>query len=97
MAEARHPGTGGGGGGGADVKGGTETAIASGTTRAVTFSTAFSATPAVVLSVNGQTTNIKEETLAVSSVSTTGFTIYHSSKSLATIDVDWIATDAGDP
>ena len=87
-----------GGGGGADVKAGNETAIAENTTRAVSFTTAFSATPNVV--VNFSDTSSEISVCAAHTVSTTGFTILVTKSGgggSANRDVSWIATDAGDP
>ncbi len=47
-----------GGGGGADVKAGNETAIAENTTRAVSFTTAFSGTPNVVVNFSDASSEI---------------------------------------
>ena len=87
-----------GGGGGADVKAGNETAIAENTTRAVSFTTAFSATPNVV--VNFSDTSSEISVCAAHTVSTTGFTIAVAKSGgggSANRDVSWIATDAGNP
>ena len=84
------------GGGGANVKSGLESAITEGTTRAVTFVTAFSSTPNVVVSFSDNSS--EQSTCMAHSVSTTGFTIgvekigggQNRDRTVA-----WIATDAG--
>ena len=87
-----------GGGGGADVKSGFESTIPEGTTRAVSFATAFSATPHVVVSFADDTTQIS--VVHAYTPSTTGFTIRvvkSGGGGSVTRDVNWIATDAGNP
>lgn len=87
-----------GGGGGADVKSGFESAVSEGGSRTVTFNTAFSASPNVVVSISdtsSQLTFVQAHT-----VSTTGFTIdaiKSGGGGNVTRDVAWIATDAGNP
>ena len=84
------------GGGGADVKSERETAIAEGSTRAVTFGTAFAATPRVVVSFDDGSTELS--VCQVESVTTTGFTIRVlkiGGGGNSNRDVAWIATDAG--
>ena len=84
------------GGGGANVKGGFESAITEGTTRAVVFATAFSSTPDVVISFADN--SAEQSTCSAYSASTTGFTIgvekvgggQSRDRSVA-----WNATDAG--
>ena len=87
-----------GGGGGADVKSGFEAAITEGSSRVVTFNTAFSSSPNVVVSCAD--TSYQLTFVQAHSESTTGFTI-DATKSggggNVTRDVAWIATDAGDP
>ena len=79
------------GGGGVNVKSGK--IAASGTGNSVTFNTAFSSTPQVVLTPEDASLNLRDALWIVRSVSTTGFTF----------DVDndatyaWIATTAGNP
>ena len=86
------------GGGGANVKSGSESAISEGGSRAVSFNTAFSSTPNVVVScddVSSQLSFVHAHT-----ISTAGFTIdvLKSGGGGATNrDVAWIATDAGNP
>lgn len=87
-----------GGGGGPDVKAGNETGIVEGATRAVSFTTAFSATPNVVVGFSDNSTQIS--VCSAHTVSTTGFTIMvvkSGGGGNASRDVSWIATDAGDP
>ena len=89
-----HPG----GGGGADVKAGTETAIAEGTSRGVTFVTVFGGTPDVVCGFADNSTEIS--VARAHTVSTTGFTIAVEKSgggASKNRDVAWIATDAGNP
>lgn len=85
-----------GGGGGADVKSGKVTGLSDGSSTGVTFTTAFSSTPNVVATLNG---NIDGDDVAkVYSISTAGFTVaiqkIHGGSG-HTWDVEWIATDAG--
>ena len=85
-----------GGGGGADVKGGFESAIAENSTRVVSFTTAFSSAPNVVVSCADASTEIS--VAAAHTVSTTGFTIAVTKVGGGgsnNRDVAWIATDAG--
>ena len=84
------------GGGGADVKSGRETAITEEGTRAVTFGTAFTATPRVVVSFDDGSTQLS--ICQVESVTTTGFTIRVlkiGGGGNTNRDVAWVATDAG--
>ncbi len=87
-----------GGGGGADVKSGFEATIAEGGSRVVTFNTAFSSAPNVVVSCSDTSTQLTF--VQAHTISTTGFTI-NAVKSggggNANRDVAWIATDAGNP
>ena len=86
------------GGGGADVKSGFESAITEGSTRAVTFTTAFSAAPDVVVGFADTSTEIS--VCAAHTESTTGFTIQVEKVgggAAKNRDVFWIATSAGDP
>ena len=88
----------GGGGGGADVKGGVETAITENTTRAVAFGTAFVGTPNVVGTIADS--SARDCLVAIRSITTAGFDIFvHkvAGGAAADRDVQWIATDAGDP
>ncbi len=85
-----------GGGGGANVKSGFESAVTEGGTRAVTFNTAFAATPDVVVSFADSSAEIS--VLAAHTVSVSGFTITVTKSGgggSANRDVAWIATDAG--
>ena len=79
-----------------EVKSGTESAITEGTTRAVTFVTAFSSTPNVVIGFGDNSS--EQSTCMAYSASTTGFTI-GVEKIGGGQDrdrtVSWIATDAG--
>jgi hypothetical protein len=87
-----------GGGGGADVKAGNETGITENTTRAVTFTTSFSATPNVVVGFSDNSAEIS--VVSAHTVSTTGFTILVTKSGgggSANRDVAWVATDAGNP
>lgn len=87
-----------GGGGGANVKSGFESAITENTTRAVTFVTAFTAAPDVVVGFADASAEIS--VCAAHTVSTTGFTILVTKSGgggSASRDVTWIATDAGNP
>ena len=79
-----------GGGGGADVKSGT-IAASSGSNN-VTFNTAFSSTPQVVLTVQ-DTIQLRDCLYEVTSVSTTGFDF----EADANATYAWIATNAGNP
>ncbi len=87
-----------GGGGGADVKSGIELAVTEGSSRVVTFATAFASIPNVVVSCADVSTQL---TFAhAHTVSTSGFTIdavKSGGGSSADRDVAWIATDAGNP
>ena len=78
-------------GGGANVKSGT--VASSGGSISVTFNTAFSSTPQVVLTPQDSGLALRDALYSITSVNTTGFT--------ADVDADatyaWIATDAGDP
>ena len=82
--------------GGSDVKSGTISSVDDNATASVTFGTVFTGTPKVACC---QSSGTKEHTFITSSVSTTGFTVKvvktHSGGG-DSIDVDWIATDAGD-
>ena len=83
-------------GGGADVKSGRETAITEGSTRAVTFGTAFGATPNVIVSFDDGSTQLS--VAQAESISATGFTIRVfkvGGGGNASRDVAWIASDAG--
>ena len=90
------------GGGGADVKAGTST-VTRGGTKAITFTTAFSSTPRVVVCFGGNndyTSGEKGAGLSVYSISTTGFTVRYDEPNGSGPDpatFEWIATDAGDP
>lgn len=87
----------GGGGGGADVKGGTVSNMAYGT-QAVSFTTAFSATPNVVVSFASAKT--RGDLISVESVSTTGFTIRYvkiGGGGNENADISWLASDGGNP
>jgi hypothetical protein len=87
-----------GGGGGANVKSGFESAVTEGSTRAVTFTTDFAATPDVVVNFADSSTEIS--VIAAHTVSTTGFTIQVTKSGgggSANRDVYWMATDAGNP
>lgn len=84
------------GGGGADVKSGFESAVPEGGTRAVTFNTAFSSAPNVVVNFADNSSQIS--VISAHSVSASGFTIMvvkSGGGSSADRDVAWIATDAG--
>ena len=86
------------GGGGSNVKSGRETAITEGSTKTVTFTTAFSATPHVCVSFDDGST--QQSICQVESVSTIGFTIRVikiGGGGNVNRDVNWIATDAGNP
>ena len=86
-----------GGGGGADIKAGNETTITEGGSRSVTFTTAFSATPNVVVGFSDNSTQIS--VCSAHTVSTSGFTIMvvkSGGGGNSNRDVSWIATDAGD-
>ncbi len=89
----------GGGGGGANVKGGRETAITEGgSVRTVTFGTAFVGTPNVVVTIAD--TSSRAPGVVARNISTTAFDIFvHKidGGAAAARDVEWIATDAGDP
>lgn len=76
------------GGGSLDVKSGT----VSGASGSVTFNTAFSSTPQVVMTSLGNTVT-RDAILRVDSVSTTGF----SWTADISQDAAWVATNAGDP
>jgi len=76
------------GGGGANVKSGT----VSGASGTVTFNTAFTSTPQVVMTSLGDTAT-RDAILRVDSVSTTGFSWTADTSQGAA----WIATNAGDP
>ena len=85
------------GGGGADVKGGRVNGISDDGTSVVTFNTAFTSTPNVTAT---QASTTKDHTIIVESISTTGFTIRVLKEHGGggdTVDVEWVATDAGDP
>ena len=77
-----------GGGGGADVKSGSLVPAAK-TWVAVTFNTAFSATPAVTGAIS------KNASWSLRNVSTAGFEVYLNTTGSNTFW--WIATDAGNP
>ncbi len=90
-------GTHGHAGGAHDTKGGS-VSVTEGTVTTVTFATAFSGTPDVVLCVLSTTTSI--EAAMCSNVSTTSFDITlekHAGGGNITRTVVWIATSAGDP
>ena len=83
-------------GGGADVKSGKETAITEDSSRGVTFTTAFTFTPDVVVGFADNSTQIS--VVHAHTVSTTGFTIQvvkSGGGGSVNRDVYWIATDAG--
>lgn len=87
-----------GGGGGADVKSGFESAISENSARTVTFNTAFSGTPNVVVGFADDTTQIS--VVHAHTVSTTGFTVQvvkSGGGGSVTRDIYWMATDAGNP
>jgi len=87
-----------GGGGGANIKNGFESSITEDTTRAVTFNTAFSSAPDVVVGFADSSTEIS--VVAAITISTTGFTIKvvkSGGGGVKDRDVAWIATDAGNP
>lgn len=87
-----------GGGGGSNVKSGFESAITENSTRSVTFPTAFSGTPDVVVGFADDTSQIS--IVHAHTVTTTGFTIQvvkSGGGGSVTRDVFWIATDAGNP
>jgi len=79
------------GGGSLNVKSGT--VATSGESGSVTFNTAFSSTPRVVLTPQDASVQERDCLFVIRSVSTTGFSFE--------VDADttyaWIATDAGDP
>lgn len=79
-----------GGGNGVSVKSGT--IAASGGSNNVTFNTAFSSTPQVVLTVQ-DTVALRDCLYEVTSVSTTGFNF----EADANATYAWIATTAGNP
>lgn len=88
----------GGGGGGADVKSGLETAITENTTRSVVFGAAFSGTPNVVGTIADS--SARDTLIAIRSITVNGFDIFvHkvAGGGAADRDVQWIATDAGNP
>ena len=79
-----------------DVKSGLEPAITEGTTRVVSFGTAFSSTPDVVISFADNSSEVS--TCSSFGVSTTGFTIgveKVGGGQSRDRNVSWIATDAG--
>ena len=87
-----------GGGGGPDVKAGNETGITEGTSRAVTFTTAFATAPNVVANFSDSSNEIS--VCQAFAFTTTGFTIKvvkSGGGGSVNRDVAWIATDAGDP
>ena len=80
--------------GGTDIKSGKELNILKDTSVNITFATAFTSTPNVVVTASRDT--LKSGTFVITNESTTGFRL----SALAgpdTNDVQWIATDAGDP
>ncbi len=84
-----------GGGGGADVKTGSET-ITEGSSATVTFATAFSATPNVVVGFSDNSAEIS--VCSVHTTSTTGCTIIvvkSGGGGSVSRDINWIASDAG--
>ena len=88
----------GGGGGGADVKTGTESGILENTERTVSFSTAFTSIPDVICEFSDNSDELS--TLSTHTVSTTGFTIKVNKiggGGSSSRDVEWIATDSGNP
>ena len=98
MVENRHPGTP-GGGSGADVKSGRVTAISEGSIVTVTFGTAFSSVPNIVVSLDDGI--IGELSICITSgVLVNSFRIHVlkiGGGGNVSRDVAWIATDAGDP
>jgi hypothetical protein len=83
--------------GGANVKSGFESAITENSERSVTFTTAFSSTPDVVVGLADSSDEIS--VLSAHTVSANGFTIKVNKSgggASADRDVYWIATDAGD-
>ena len=87
------------GGGAANAKSGKETAITEGTTRVVTFATAFvGAVPDVVASLGDNASALSQ--VSVDGESLTGFTIsvlQEGGGGTVDRDVFWFATQAGDP
>ena len=84
-----------GGGGGANVKSGVVTGMAYGT-QAVSFGTAFSSTPRVVVSYASAKT--RGDVISYESASTTGFTLRYTKiggGGNENADISWLATDAG--
>ena len=82
--------------GGSTVKSGKETGMADNSSRAVTFTSAFSSTPNVTATFSNESN--KTDIIELISITTTGFTItVHKGHGGAndTHDVEWIATDAG--
>ena len=82
-----------GGGGGADVKSGIAVASSVETDIAVTFVTAFTVAPRVVLAPEALPPEVVVA-LKAGSISTTGFTFQVKNGSTP-FDLHWIATDAG--
>ena len=78
------------------TKSGKETGVAHDTVTTISFTTAFATTPNVVVTIDRTAvTDIKF--LQVTNVLTTGFDVRFKFKTAATTDIQWIATDAGDP
>lgn len=86
------------GGGGASIKSGVAPAITEGTSRSVTFATAFASVPNVVIGFADSLSEIS--VCAAHSPTVTGFTIQVEKSgggAAKNRDVAWIATDAGSP
>ncbi len=88
---------------GFNIKAGSIASISEGSSATVTFNTAFSGIPNVVVNFEGNV-NVgggeKGATLSVYTISTTGFTVRYDAASPTVnpaTNVQWMATDAGDP
>ena len=78
------------------IKSGKETGVAHDTVTTISFTTAFATTPNVVVTIDRTAvTDIKF--LQVTNILTTAFDVRFKFKTAATTDIQWIATDAGDP
>ena len=88
----------GGNGGGADVKSGTQS-VAHGSDTVITFGTAFTATPVVIATYGDEAQWITNKNhwgnIVIVARSTTQFTINQHNSGLSGMQIQWVATDAG--
>ena len=77
------------------TKGGVETGLLNNSTTSVSFVTAFASTPNVCATFGATSNTDDRMTIVVGSITTTGFDIIL--RGNPTIDVQWIATDEGNP